>query len=91
MDGRSVEHAVLYQILHTRKDGSAINPVVKAKMVSNFSIVVGGKQNRNSRNNIIVFPYKVVSKMSFFFFFFFWRGSCGELPVDCQFSLEGYW
>ena len=34
-------------------------------MMSNFSIVIGGKQNRNSRNNIIVFPYKVVSKMSF--------------------------
>ena len=47
-NGSPVEHAVLYQILHTRKDGSAINPVVKAKMVSNFSIVVGGKQNKNS-------------------------------------------
>ena len=65
MDGRSVERAILYQILHTRKDGSAVNSVVKAKMVSNFSIVVGGKQNRNSRNNIIVFPYKVVLKMRF--------------------------
>ena len=40
MDGRSVERAILYQILHTRKDGSAVNPVVQAKMVSNFSIVV---------------------------------------------------
>ena len=27
----------------------------------------------------------------FLFFFFFLRGSCGELPVDCQFSLKGYW
>ena len=47
-DGCPVERAVLYPILHTHKDGSAVNPVVKAKMVSNFSIVVGGKQNRNS-------------------------------------------
>ncbi|XP_030930203.1 uncharacterized protein LOC115955930 isoform X2 [Quercus lobata] len=31
-DGRPVERAVLYPILHTRKDGSAVNPVVKAKM-----------------------------------------------------------
>ena len=60
MDGRSVERAILYQILHTRKDGFTVNLVVKAKMVSNFSIVVMGKKNRNSRNNIIVFPYKVV-------------------------------
>ena len=47
-DGCPVERAVLYPILHTHKDGSAVNPVVKAKMVSNFSIVVRGKQNRNS-------------------------------------------
>ena len=40
-DERPVERAVLYQILHTRKDGSAVNPVVQAKMMSNFSIVVG--------------------------------------------------
>ena len=59
MDGRPVKHSILYQILHTCKDGFAVNPVVKAKMVSNFSIVVGGKQNRNSRNNIIVFPTKL--------------------------------
>ena len=64
-DERPVERVALYSILHTRKDGSAVNPVVQAKMVSNFSIVVRGKQNRNSRNNIIVFSYKVVSKMSF--------------------------
>ena len=65
MDGHPVERAVLFQILHTRKDGSAVNPVMKEKMVSNLCIAVGSKQNRNSRNNIIVFPYKVVSKMSF--------------------------
>ena len=57
-DGCPVERAVLYPILHTHKDGSAVNPVVKAKMVSNFCIVVGGKENRNSINNIIVFPTK---------------------------------
>ncbi|KAL0001248.1 hypothetical protein SO802_015029 [Lithocarpus litseifolius] len=34
MDGRPVERAVLYQILHTRKDGSANNPIVKAKVSS---------------------------------------------------------
>ena len=44
-DERPVEHAVLYTILHTCKNGSAVNLAVKAKMVSNFSIVVGGKQN----------------------------------------------
>ena len=27
----------------------------------------------------------------FLFSFLFCRGSCAELPVDCQFSLEGYW
>ena len=48
MDERPIEHSILYQILHTRKDGFAVNLVVQAKMVSNFSIVVGGKQNRNS-------------------------------------------
>ena len=42
-DGRPVECAILFQILHTRKDGSAVNPVMKEKMVSNFCIVVGGK------------------------------------------------
>ena len=47
-DERPVEHAILYTILHTRKNGSAVNLAVKAKMVSNFSIVVGGKQNKNS-------------------------------------------
>ncbi|KAL0009442.1 hypothetical protein SO802_010944 [Lithocarpus litseifolius] len=31
-DGRPVEHSVLYQILHTRKDESVVNPVVKAKL-----------------------------------------------------------
>ncbi|XP_075643833.1 uncharacterized protein LOC142615040 isoform X2 [Castanea sativa] len=31
-DGQPVERAILYQVLHTRKDGTAVNPVVKAKM-----------------------------------------------------------
>ncbi|XP_075650322.1 uncharacterized protein LOC142620904 [Castanea sativa] len=31
-DGQPIERAVLYQVLHTRKDGTAVNPVVKAKM-----------------------------------------------------------
>ena len=35
VDGRLVERATLYSILHTCKDGSAINPVAQAKMVSN--------------------------------------------------------
>ena len=30
----SLERVVLYSILHTRKDGSAVNEVVKEKMVS---------------------------------------------------------
>ncbi|XP_050253619.1 uncharacterized protein LOC126699710 [Quercus robur] len=31
-DGRPVEHATLYLVQHTCKDGSAINPIVQAKM-----------------------------------------------------------
>ncbi|XP_023882348.1 uncharacterized protein LOC111994697 [Quercus suber] len=31
-DGRPVKRATLYSILHTRKDGTAVNPVVQAKM-----------------------------------------------------------
>ena len=27
----------------------------------------------------------------FLFSFLFCRGSCAELPVNCQFSLKGYW
>ena len=34
-DGHPIEHASLYSILHTRKDGSAVNSVVQEKMVSN--------------------------------------------------------
>ena len=34
-DGRPVEHVALYSILHTCKDGSIVNEVVKEKMVSN--------------------------------------------------------
>ena len=33
-DGHPVERAVLYSILHTRKDGSAVNELVKEKMAS---------------------------------------------------------
>ena len=39
MDGHPVECAALYSILHTRKDGSAVNLVVQAKMVSNPFVV----------------------------------------------------
>ena len=35
VDGRPVKRATLYSILHTRKDGSAVNLVMQAKMVSN--------------------------------------------------------
>ena len=38
-DGRLVERITLYSILHTRKDGSTVNPVVQAKMVSNPFVV----------------------------------------------------
>ena len=38
-DGHPIEHASLYSILHTRKDGSAVNLVVQAKMVSNPFVV----------------------------------------------------
>ena len=50
-DGRPVERVVFYPILHTRKDRSAVNPVVKAKMVSNISIVVGGKKKQEFNDN----------------------------------------
>ena len=33
-DGHPVKHAALYSMLHPRKDGSAVNEVVKEKMVS---------------------------------------------------------
>ena len=36
---RPVEHATLYSILHTRKDGSTVNSIVQAKMVSNPFLV----------------------------------------------------
>ena len=35
VDGHLVKHALLYSILHTCKDGSIVNEVVKEKMVSN--------------------------------------------------------
>ena len=35
VDGHLVKRATLYSILHTRKDRSAVNKVVKQKMVSN--------------------------------------------------------
>ena len=34
-DGRPVKRVTLYSILHTRKDGTAVNPEVQVKMVSN--------------------------------------------------------
>ena len=34
-DGHPVKRVALYLILHTRKDGSAVNSVVQEKMVSN--------------------------------------------------------
>ncbi|KAK9987410.1 hypothetical protein SO802_032361 [Lithocarpus litseifolius] len=37
MDGCPVERSVLYPILHTRKDGSIVNPVVAAKVSSDTS------------------------------------------------------
>ena len=38
-NGCLVERAALYSILHTRKDGSAVNEVVQEKMVSNPFLV----------------------------------------------------
>ena len=58
-DGRPVERAVLYQILHTRKNGSAVNPVVQAKMVSNFSIVVGINKIGIQETILQFFPTKL--------------------------------
>ena len=59
IDGRPVERAVLYQILHTRKNGSAVNPVVQAKMVSNFSIVVGINKIGIQETILQFFPTKL--------------------------------
>ncbi|KAK9998011.1 hypothetical protein SO802_017614 [Lithocarpus litseifolius] len=39
-NGCPVVFSVLYQILHTHKDGSVVNPVVKAKMMM-FAKVIG--------------------------------------------------
>ena len=36
MDGCPIERVALFPILHTQKNGSAVNPSVQAKMVSNF-------------------------------------------------------
>ena len=58
-DGRPVERAVLYQILHTRTDGSAVNHVVQAKMVSNFSIVVGINKIGIQETILQFFPTKL--------------------------------
>ena len=38
-DGRPIECATLYLVLHTRKNGSVANEVVQAKMVSNPFLV----------------------------------------------------
>ena len=38
-NGRPIKRATLYSILHTRKDGSAVNLVVQAKMVSNPFVI----------------------------------------------------
>ena len=38
-DGRPIKRATLYSILHTHKDGFAVNPIVQAKMVSNPFVV----------------------------------------------------
>ena len=38
-DGHPIKRAALYSILHTRKDGYAVNEVVQAKMVSNPFVV----------------------------------------------------
>ena len=59
IDGRLVKRAVLYQILHTRKNGSAVNPVVQAEIVSNFSIVVGINKIGIQETILQFFPTKL--------------------------------
>ena len=58
-DGRPVESAILYPIPHTRKDGFAVNLVVQAKMVSNFSIVVGINKIGIQETILQFFPTKL--------------------------------
>lgn len=48
MDGHPVERAVLFQILHTRKDGSAVNPVMKEKMDKMKELLVDPKNQLQS-------------------------------------------
>ena len=59
IDGRPVKRVVLYQILHTRKNGSAVNPVVQAEIVSNFSIVVGINKIGIQETILQFFPTKL--------------------------------
>nr|POE70816.1 hypothetical protein CFP56_45452 [Quercus suber] len=47
-DGHPVERAVLFQILHTRKDGSAVNPVMKEKMEKMKELLVDPKNQLQS-------------------------------------------
>ncbi|XP_030932860.1 uncharacterized protein LOC115958567 isoform X3 [Quercus lobata] len=47
-DGHPVERAVLFQILHTRKDGSAVNPAMKEKMDKMKDLLVDPKNQLQS-------------------------------------------
>ncbi|XP_050280274.1 uncharacterized protein LOC126721263 [Quercus robur] len=47
-DGHPVERAVLFQILHTCKDGSAVNPVMKEKMDKMKDLLVDPKNQLQS-------------------------------------------
>ncbi|XP_050245547.1 uncharacterized protein LOC126693581 isoform X1 [Quercus robur] len=47
-DGHPIERAVLFQILRTRKDGSAVNPVMKEKMDKMKELLVDPKNQLQS-------------------------------------------
>nr|POE56139.1 hypothetical protein CFP56_41229 [Quercus suber] len=47
-NGHLVEHAVVFQILHTRIDGSAVNPIMKEKMEKMKELLVDPKNQLQS-------------------------------------------
>ncbi|KAK9996699.1 hypothetical protein SO802_021385 [Lithocarpus litseifolius] len=66
MDGRPVECSVLYPILHTRKDGFVVNPVVAAKIDKMKELLADSSnqlQSSNTTNSIAWAPDDVFAKV----------------------------
>ncbi|KAL0004221.1 hypothetical protein SO802_011782 [Lithocarpus litseifolius] len=65
-DGRPVERATLYSILHTRKDGTTVNPVVQAKMDKMKELLaepLNQLQSSNTTGSIAWAPNNVFAKV----------------------------